>query len=108
MAQTLPPWHPRLLDGSVDALEAFVSAASARPHDDAEQGIAQTRLEQSAARAQCGDEEAAAHSGLQSSAGKTCQSSIPRRHVDNLTYDAFVLEFMAPNLPVMIEVWSVC
>ncbi|BDA42235.1 2-oxoglutarate and iron-dependent oxygenase JMJD4 [Coccomyxa sp. Obi] len=102
----------RLLDGSVDALEAFVSAANASPHDEVEQGAAQKGLQSPAASAHGRDEEPAAHSEPQSSAGRNCQSGIPRRHVDNLTYDAFVLEFMAPNLPVMIEGvtegWQAC
>ncbi len=95
----------RLLDGSVDALEAFVCAANASPYDEVEQRAAQKELQSPAASAPCGNEEAASS---QSSAERNCQSGIPRRHMDNLTYDAFVLEFMAPNLPVMIEVWCVC
>ncbi|CAL8468075.1 g7614 [Coccomyxa elongata] len=99
----------RLLDGSVDALEAFVCAANASPHDKVEQGAAQKELQLPAASARCGNEEAASS---QSSAERNCQSGIPRRHVDNLTYDAFVLEYMAPNLPVMIEGvtegWQAC
>jgi len=30
--------------------------------------------------------------------------SVPRRHAGELTYDDFVLQYMAPNLPVMVQV----
>ena len=32
------------------------------------------------------------------------RAGIPRRSADQLTYDDFVLQYMAPNLPVMIQV----
>lgn len=70
-----------MLDGSVDALQDFISAPDAvkkAPHSE----------------------------GAGISAGSLHCSSIPHRNAQTLSYDEFVQEYMAPNLPVMIEVLS--
>lgn len=73
-----------LMDGSVEALEKFVTADHNSMHDGAQQ--AADSIENSF------------------SAFSSQNTDIPRRHAEQLSYDEFVLEYMAPNLPVMIEV----
>ncbi len=77
----------RLMDGSVDALEDFVTAAD----DSLPEGTQQSAVSRGSSREPI-------------SGSSICNCDIPCRHANELSYDAFVLEYMAPNLPVMIEV----
>ncbi|KAK9901594.1 hypothetical protein WJX75_003934 [Coccomyxa subellipsoidea] len=81
-----------LMDGSVEALEEFVTADHNSMHDGAQQAADSIENFFSAFSSQ--------------------NTDIPRRHAEQLSYDEFVLEYMAPNLPVMIEGategWQAC
>ena len=105
----------RYLDGAIDALDLLLCEDSCRADAPPEhQGKrisgpcssmsgASTLLSRSAdGTASSAKPDREAQTGLTKACGM--QAGIPRHHADQLAYDDFVLQYMAPNLPVMIEV----
>ncbi len=105
----------RYLDGTIDALDLLLCEDSCRSDVLAEHqeqlttgpcsktARASTIISRPADRAASSAEPG---QETQTGANHTCgiRAGIPRRNADQLTYDEFVLHYMEPNLPVMIEV----
>lgn len=105
----------RYLDGTIDALDLLLCAESQSPdvmpdHQRQEPSTSGKDRSQAsklpskqvprAAAAEVPDPDTM----MSDSQACAMPAGIPRRHASQLTYDNFVLQHMAPNQPVMIQV----
>ncbi len=108
----------RYLDGTIDALDLLLCANSCTPaeppeHTQRQESEGVPKMASEASTSPSGAVLRAASSSAPQQDAQNCEScacgmpaGIPRRNAGQLTYDEFVLHYMAPNRPVMIQVGS--